>query len=120
MPSPQQLNNGVLIKLRQINKAFEPSDWHALSGIVLSGADSMKARKEVFEAWLKSPSATHLIDTRMSIEYLAVYVISKDHKKDVADYTKTSNSDICEVHICTPRVQHLYYLHQSRRSVCIW
>lgn len=80
-------------KVEAINKAFEPSDWHALSGIVLSGADSMKVRKEVFEAWLKSPSATHLIDTRMSIEYLAVYVISKDDKKAVADYTKTLYSD---------------------------
>ena len=68
-------------KVQANNKAFTPDDWHMLDGIVLSGADSMAVRKQVFDAWQRSPSATHLIDTRMSIEYLAVYVISKDDKK---------------------------------------
>lgn len=80
-------------KVNANNKKFTPNDWASLEGIVLSGADSMAVRKEVFEAWQKAPATTHLIDTRMSIEYLTVYVLAKSDKKAVADYAKTLYSD---------------------------
>lgn len=48
-----------------------------LYGVVVSAVDSIKARREIFEAFMNSPSTTNIIDPRLGGEVFQIITIGK-------------------------------------------
>lgn len=63
------------------------------SQIVISCADSMKVRKELFEACKKDKTVQLFIDTRMAGLQGQVYTVEMDKKDMIENYEKTLFSD---------------------------
>lgn len=70
------------------NKPFTESDIFTTE-IVCVPVDKMDVRKELFKAFMASPNARYLIDTRMAIEFGEVLVVDKENKNSLAMYRST-------------------------------
>ncbi len=72
-------------KIREYKKVISSND--VLPGnIVISAVDSMKSRKEIFEAAKKSPSVEYLIDGRLGGELIVCITINIRDKDQVEWY----------------------------------
>ena len=78
-------------KISTTNGKFEKG--MPVEGIVISALDSMAGRADIFDSFLSSPSATHLIDPRMSIQYGTMFVVDKSNKASIDSYRETLYSD---------------------------
>lgn len=65
-----------------------------LDGLIISGLDSMEARREVWESCIKlKPSVTRYIDARLSGQFIVAYSVNPSMMSDVQSYEKTLHSD---------------------------
>ena len=78
-------------KIQTTNGKFEKGMM--LEGIVLCALDSMEGRQIIFDAFMRSPTATHIIDPRIAIQYGCMYVVDKNDKESIESYKKTLHSD---------------------------
>lgn len=62
-------------------------------GIVIAAVDSMKVRKQIWEAAKESSNVHWIIDPRMASEYALCYVMDPTDLDDVRSYEKTLYSD---------------------------
>lgn len=77
---------------------------HSLSGIVISGVDSMKSRQEIWEKVKYNLDVPLYIDGRIGAEIIQVYTIQPSQLKDVELYEKSLFSDQEAVELpCTAR-----------------
>lgn len=87
-------------KIQTTNGKFEKG--MLVEGIVVSALDSMEGRTNIFESFMRSPTATHLIDPRMSIQYGTMFVVDKDKPASIESYKNTLYSDADAVQeVCT-------------------
>jgi molybdopterin-synthase adenylyltransferase len=68
-------------------------DHQDLPDVVICAVDSMDSRKRIWRAVHDQADVRLLIDARMGLETLAVYVVRPQIKKDRVDYTATLYSD---------------------------
>jgi len=73
--------------------AKAPSDNVPLDGIVISGVDSMQARKEIWKAIRWNPQVSYYLDGRMGAFILELYTIRPCDEEDVAFYEETLVGD---------------------------
>lgn len=77
-----------------INYHSEPFTNQRLSGIVFLMVDSMKTRKEIWEASIKmKPSVSLLIEPRMGLDVGRIYNVNPCDLKHIEEYEKTYYSD---------------------------
>ena len=77
-----------------LSVALPSPDLDQVSGLVISGLDSMEARQEVWESCIKlKPRVTRYIDARLSGQFLIAYVVNPSKMSDVTSYEKTLYSD---------------------------
>jgi len=74
-------------------KAGRVDDMTALKGIVVSGVDSMKSRKAIWEATKMSPGVEHYIEARMGGYLLRVYYLNPQNRADRQKYEETLYDD---------------------------
>lgn len=83
------------------NDAIPPLD-----GLVISGLDSMSARKEIWEQCIKlKPGITRYIDARLSGEFIIAYCVDPTNMQDCAKYEEQALFDDGEAEelLCTER-----------------
>lgn len=80
----------------------EPFTNQRLSGIVFLMVDSMKTRKEIWEASIKmKTSVVHLIEPRMGLDVGRIYNVSPCNLEHIKQYENTYyNDDVAEVSAC--------------------
>lgn len=65
-----------------------------VDGLVLSGVDSMSARKDIWEQCIKlNPRVSLYIDGRLSGEYMLAYAVNPTSGEDIERYERTLHSD---------------------------
>lgn len=72
----------------------EEGDFLLTSPFMFACADSMKARREIFEEWRKQEDRELLIDSRMNSEYYEVFAVTKETEEE---YEKIHLFDDSEV-----------------------
>jgi hypothetical protein len=77
----------------ELKKVPERLNGHALSGIVVSGVDTMKARKEMWERIRWNPSIPLYIEARMGAEVCRIHSIKPTDPSLVKWYESTLYSD---------------------------
>lgn len=83
------------------SKAFSHG---SLSGIIVSGVDSMKSRKDIWKEVRKNSKVPLYIDGRIGGEILEVYTVDPNETKDVIAYEDFLFSDKEAAHLsCTAR-----------------
>ena len=90
-------------KIEAIPEFVTAESGHMLRGIIFNLVDSMSARKEIYEAYVKANfSCEQYIETRMGLKMVKVYSISGIDKKECDFYEKTLHSDeeVVELSAC--------------------
>lgn len=65
-----------------------------LTGLVMSGLDSMSARKEIWDECIKyNPRVPLYVDARLSGEYMLAYAVNPTSPGDIDSYELTLHSD---------------------------
>mgnify|MGYP000120723582 CR=1 FL=1 len=77
----------------EVKKVAERFNGHALSGIVVSGVDTMKARKEIWERVRWNPSVSLYIEARMGAEVARVHSVRPCDPTSVSWYESTLYDD---------------------------
>lgn len=77
----------------EISSVNERWNGMKLNGIVVMAVDSMKTRKQIFEAHKFSAGTDWLIDARMGAETMLLYAINPSSSTDQAFYEKTLYTD---------------------------
>ena len=81
-------------KIEAVPEFVTKESGHMLRGIIFNVVDSMEARKEIYEAYVKANfSCEHYIETRMGLKMVKVYSINGTSKKECDFYEKTLHSD---------------------------
>lgn len=83
-----------------------PDDDVRLSGLVISGLDSMEARKTIWDECIKSkPSVSRYIDARLSGQFLICYALDPSDPRQIEKYEEQTlyDDDDAEDLGCTER-----------------
>ena len=82
-----------------------PHPEHPLSGVVVSGLDSMEARHDLWHEAIKlNPSVPLYLDARISGEFIVVYAANPTDMEDINGFERTLYSDdSAEELSCTER-----------------
>ena len=90
------------IKITAVNDMYTSASF---SGTVISAVDSMKVRKQIWEAHVSNPYATRaIIDPRMGAQQALLYVMDPKSQKDREDYPKSLyTDDAAEQERCTAK-----------------
>ena len=72
-----------------------PEKWNGMkmSGIVVMAADSMEARKQIFEAHVGNHHTKLLIDARMGAETALIYTVNPNDEQSCKAYSGSLHSD---------------------------
>lgn len=95
--SPKVKALGEIIKdftgVKIIEKVERYENQELPKGIVVSGVDSMIARKKIWESIKGNPDVQLYIDARMGGEVLRIFTVNPMDPDDVDGYEKTLHSD---------------------------
>lgn len=81
------------VKLKTRAERFDAKLREEVSGVVISGVDTMEARKEIWEAIKYNPAVDLYIDARMGAEVCRIFTVNPLIPNEVRQYEKSLYSD---------------------------
>lgn len=87
------VNDFTGVRIKPFNGRWEKEKPSELRGIVISAADSMQVRKDLFEHCMADFRINWFLDSRMGSESALMYVMNPQRERDQVSYLKTTYSD---------------------------
>lgn len=92
------------IEIDYVAERWDSKFHNKTSRITVCGVDSMKSRREIFEACKENFRCEYFIDTRMAAEYISQFIVDMRNKEQVLSYEKTLFTDDEAVQVrCTAK-----------------